>query len=140
MFQVDTNAGKKRKKSKDVFEIEPLKNPIPIQGEDEEELVTILNHRKGQGWKIELEVLDKRLPHAKPYFAIITSCYQTFPKVTNKYLNHHNFIQQKNSINKWRKIGYKTDPQSKKNYNTHDYDEFTDIPKFLQRIEKHHNK
>ena len=58
-----------------------------------------------------------------------------FPKVSNKSLNHHNFIQQKNSINKWRKIGYKLDPLSK--IGTDQFDEFTDIPKFLKLIKKH---
>jgi hypothetical protein len=130
---------KKPKKARDVYEIEPLQIPIHFQGEKKEEKITILNHRKGQGWKVELEVLDKRQKHPKPYFAIITGCYRSFPNVTEKYLEHHNFIQH-NSRDKWRKIGYKSDPLRKKNLNTHDFDEFTDLPKFLKLIEKHTKK
>jgi hypothetical protein len=113
-----------------------LKNHIPIQGEGEEELITIMNLRKGQGWKPELLVLDKRLKKTPPYYAIITGCYNSFPNVTNKFLEHLNYIDH-NSKHKWRKIGYKTDPVSKKNINTHQFDDFSDIPKFKKLIEKH---
>jgi hypothetical protein len=117
-----------------------LKNPTSIQGEGKEKQVTIMNLSKCQGWKPELLVLDKRLgTNPKPYYAIITGCYDNFPNLTNKYLEHRNLIDH-DSKHKWRQIGYKSDPLSKKNTNTHQFDEFTDIPKFLKLIQKHSKK
>jgi hypothetical protein len=135
----DNTTTKPTRQTKDVYEIDVLKNPTAFTGEGEEALITILNHRKVQGWKIELEVLDKRQHNAKPYFAIIHGCYRNFPHVTVKYLNYHNLFQH-NSREKYRKLGYKSDPVSKQNRKTHDFDEFTDIPKFLKLIKKHTEK
>jgi hypothetical protein len=133
----ESNSQQSKKKSKEVWEILPMLNPISVQGEGKEALVTIMNLRKGQGWKPELLVLDKRFKKEKtPYYAIITGCFTSFPNVTNKFLEQINYIDH-NSKHKWRKIGYKSDPLSKKNIHYHQFDEFTDIPKFLKKIEKH---
>ena len=51
-------------------------------------------------------------------------------------LVQHN-LHQENSKYKWRKIGYNSDPQTKANLQTHDFDDFTDIPKYLERIKNH---
>lgn len=117
--------------------MEPLTKPIPVQGEGDESLVTYLNHRKCQGWKMEFLILDKSLAKSTPaYYAISVGCYKKFPKTVERYLVQHN-LHQENTKYKWRKLGYSSDPRTKANLQTHDFDDFTDIPKYLERIKNH---
>jgi hypothetical protein len=68
-------------------------------------------------------------------FSTINSCYAAFPKETEEYLLKYNWLQL-NSRDKWRKLGFKTDPKHKRNKDAHAYDEFSKDPKVLAAIQK----
>jgi hypothetical protein len=68
-------------------------------------------------------------------FSTINSCYKLFPKETEAYLLKWNLLQL-NSRDRWRKIGFRNDPKSRRKSVAHDYDEFTTDPKILALIKK----
>jgi hypothetical protein len=123
--------------SKGIWEEKTVIHPkgyIPKSWENE--LDMICNERKGVGWKMELLVIYKS---GDIIFSTINSCYQLFPKETEEYLLQYNWIQL-NSRDKWRKIGFRTDPKSKRNRDVHQYDEFSQDPKILDLIKKTNGK
>lgn len=127
----------KPNKSKGVWEEKIIKRPkgyIPTPEDDK--LDCIVNERKAVGWKMELLVVYKG---GDVIFSTIQSCYQAFPKETEEYLLKYNWIQV-NSKDKWRKLGFRTDPKSKRNRDVHDYDEFSQDPKILDLIKKSYQK
>ena len=69
-------------------------------------------------------------------FSTIDSCYQCFPQQTEEYLLKNNWMQLTSKSNKWRKLGYRTDPKSKRNLGIHSLDEFSTESWVLKAIEK----